>query len=233
MEQGSHHITDLKLDLNPIGNEGASLLARSLGNNALPKLTRLSVLNCRLGDDGFIALVSALEQNTSLLHLDLRFIHDDDNFSERTFLALAESLPEIKVLQRVDFNWCPGLGSAMPLLLAGLRENTGLFRFHVAGCAPRWAPPTTEETAKCAGCWMQEMERLGYRNRFLPLIRAPEEKLPPRGVRPHGLARVATLPDVIFGVLRSKPNLVPSEDTEGEEAAKETVVQTKRKWGDE
>jgi hypothetical protein len=80
---------------------------------------------------------------------------------------------------------------------------------------------------------MQEMERLGYRNRFLPLISEPKERLPPRGIWPHALARVATLPDVIFEVLRSKPNLVPSEDTDGKEAAKDTGVPTKRKRGDE
>jgi hypothetical protein len=78
---------------------------------------------------------------------------------------------------------------------------------------------------------------LGYRNRFRSLIRAPKERLPPRGVWPHLLARVATLPaDVIFEVLLSKPNLVPSEDTEGkeqEEAAKDAVVPEKRKRGDE
>jgi Ran GTPase-activating protein (RanGAP) involved in mRNA processing and transport len=39
MEQNSHHITDLDLRYDEtIGNEGASLLARSLGNNALPIL---------------------------------------------------------------------------------------------------------------------------------------------------------------------------------------------------
>jgi Ran GTPase-activating protein (RanGAP) involved in mRNA processing and transport len=43
MEQSSH-ITDLDLRSNPhIGNEGASRLARTLGNNALPNLTRLSL----------------------------------------------------------------------------------------------------------------------------------------------------------------------------------------------
>jgi hypothetical protein len=77
---------------------------------------------------------------------------------------------------------------------------------------------------------MQEIERLGYRNRFLPLIRALEERHPPRGVWPHALARTATLPDVIFEVLRSKPKLVPSE---GNEAVKDTGVPTKRKRGDE
>ena len=78
---------------------------------------------------------------------------------------------------------------------------------------------------------MQEMERLGYRNRFRHLIRAPEERLPSRGVWTHALALVATLPDVIFEVLRSKPSLVPSEDTEGKEAANGTSVLAKRKRG--
>jgi hypothetical protein len=78
------------------------------------------------------------------------------------------------------------------------------------------------------------MECLGYRNCFHPLIRAPKEALPPRGVWPHALVRVATtLPDVIFEVLRSKPSLVPSEDTEGKEVAEDTSVPKKRKRGDE
>jgi hypothetical protein len=232
MERNSHHITDLDLLDNQIGNEGTSLLARSLGNNALPNLTHLSLDNCGSEDDGFIALVSALELNTSLLHLDLRY---NRGFSERVFSTLAESLPEIKVLQRIDLHWCTGLASAMPLLLEGLRENTSLFRFHVAGCEPYKVPPTTEETLKCAGGWMQEIVCLGYRNRFLSLIRAPKEKLPTRGVWPRALARVATFPDVIFEVLRSKPSLVPSADadTEGKESAKDTSIPSKRKRSDE
>jgi hypothetical protein len=71
---------------------------------------------------------------------------------------------------------------------------------------------------------MQEMERLGYRNCFLPLIRAPKDRLSPRGVWPLALARVAVLPGVIFEVLYSKPSLVSSEDTEGKEAAKDTGI---------
>jgi hypothetical protein len=216
------HITDLDLRYNPIRDEGASLLARYLGNNTLPNLTSLSLFNCRIHDDGFIALVTALEQNTSLLQLDLR---NSYGHSERVFLALAESLPEIRFLQRFDTVWCAGLVLAMPLLLAGLRKNTSLFRFHVAYCEPY--------TARSAGGWMQEMECLGYRNRFLPLLRAPKERLPPRGVWPLALARVAILPDVIFEVLRSKPNLVLSEDTEGKEAAEDTGVLMKRKRGDD
>jgi hypothetical protein len=81
---------------------------------------------------------------------------------------------------------------------------------------------------------MQEMERLGYRNRFLPLMCAPTETLPPLGVWPHALARAAILPDVIFEVLRSKPSLMPSEDTGGgKEATEDISVPKKRMRGDE
>jgi hypothetical protein len=230
MEQSSH-ITDLDLRHNPIWNEGANLLARSLGNNALPNLTRLSLFECRIGDDGFIALMSALEQNTTLLQLDLR--SNRHYFSERVYLALAESLPDIKVLQQLEIDWCEGLASAMPLLLVGLRENTSLFRIHVANWASRFLPPTPVETARYAGGWMQEIEYLGYRNSFRTLIRAPEETLPPRGVWPYAFARVATLPDVILEVLRSKSSLVPSEDAGGKEVAKDTGVPSKRKRGED
>jgi Ran GTPase-activating protein (RanGAP) involved in mRNA processing and transport len=224
-------IIDLDLGYNSIGNEGARCIARSLGENALPSLTHLSLCRCEIDDDGVIALVSALKHNTSLLQLDLR---DNLILSQRAFLALATSLPEIKVLQRLDLSWCQGFASAIPSLLDGLRNNTSLFRFHVAACAPSSVPPTTAETNKCAGGWMQEMERLGYRNCFRTLIRAPKERRPPRGIWVHALGRVATLPDVIFEVLRSKPNLVPSENTETskEQAATDTDLPKKRKHGD-
>jgi Ran GTPase-activating protein (RanGAP) involved in mRNA processing and transport len=209
MEQSSLPITDLDLANNSIGNEGASLIARFLGKNALPNLARLSLSRCDIGDDGFTTLVSALEQNTSLLHLDSGY---RNGFSERAFVALAESLPKIKVLQQLKLSWCEGLGSVMPLLLAGLRKNTSLFRFNVTACAPHLFPPTPEEAARCAGGWMQEIEGLRYRNRCLTLIRAPKDTLPPLGVWPRALARVAIYPDYIFLVLCSKPGLVPSED---------------------
>jgi hypothetical protein len=203
-----------------------------LRNNALPNLQRLSLSDCGIDESGFIALVSALEQDTPLLHLDLRQFHHFIFVSERAFLALAESLPKIKVLQGFDFDWRPGLVSAMPLLLTGLRKKTSLFRFHVANCAPI--------SAIFAGSWMQEIKRLGYRNRFLwyrnrclPLIRAPEESLPPRGLWPHAIARVAAHPDLIFEVLHSKPNLVPSEDTDGKDAATDTGIPKKRKRANE
>jgi hypothetical protein len=80
---------------------------------------------------------------------------------------------------------------------------------------------------------MQEMERLGYRNRFLPWLRVPKERLPPLGVWPRALARVATYPDIIFEVLLSKPSLVPSEETNSKDAAQDTGFSKKRKHDDE
>jgi hypothetical protein len=214
LEHNSRHITDLDLQHNLIWNEGASHLARFLENNALPSLTRLSLYHCGIRETGFIAVVSALEQNASLLQLDLRpssgfsrRCYSYHGFSERAFLVFAKSLPDIKVLQRLDLSWCAGLASAMPLLLAGLRKNTSLFRFHVAGGAPSSVPPSPEDTARYAGGWIQEMERLGYRNRFLSFIHTPEETHRPRGVWPHALARVATFPDAIFEAIRSQTQL--------------------------
>jgi Ran GTPase-activating protein (RanGAP) involved in mRNA processing and transport len=173
MEQNCHHITDLNLCHNSFGDEGASLLARSLGKNAIPNLTHLSLSSCDISDDEFITLVSSLEQNTSLLQLDLRY---ENRVSERAFLVLAESLPEIKVLQRLYLSgWYTGLASAMPLLLAGLRKNTSLLFFNVADCVSYFVPLRPAQTDRCAGGWMREMERLAYRNCFLPLIRTQKK----------------------------------------------------------
>jgi Ran GTPase-activating protein (RanGAP) involved in mRNA processing and transport len=55
MERGNNqHITDLELRSNFIRNEGVIFIARPLENNALPNLTRISLSNCDIGDDGFI-----------------------------------------------------------------------------------------------------------------------------------------------------------------------------------
>jgi hypothetical protein len=110
----------------------------------------------------------------------------------------------------------------MPLLLAGLHKNTSLFRFHVPNFASYSVPATPEDTARCG--WMQKMERLGYRNRFITFIRTPEETLPPCAVWPQALARVATFPDAIYEVLRSNPSLVLSEDTDDMEATEDTDI---------
>jgi Ran GTPase-activating protein (RanGAP) involved in mRNA processing and transport len=51
MEQNSCHIMDLHLQHNRIGNEGGSLIAATLGNNAFSNLTRLCLSYCDIEDD--------------------------------------------------------------------------------------------------------------------------------------------------------------------------------------
>lgn len=117
-------------------------------------LIHLSLARVGIGDDGFIALVSATEHKTSLLQLDL--CHSS-GFSKR-FFALADSSSEIKVLQRFGFSWCAGLTLAKSLLLAVLHKNKSLSHFHVTGPLVQ---PASEEAARCAGRQMQEMDCLG------------------------------------------------------------------------
>jgi hypothetical protein len=50
---------------------------------------------------------------------------------------------------------------------------------------------------------------------------------------PRALARDGMLPDVLFEVLCSKPNLVPSEDTGSKETVEYSGVPKKCKHGDE
>jgi hypothetical protein len=185
----------------------------------LPNLKRLSLSYCNGGDDGFIALVSASEQNTSLLYLNLRNNH---GFSDRALLTLADSLPKIKVMQRVDLTWYKGRALAMPLLLVGLFKNTSLFRFHVTGCAPSVAPLQVKAEPDAGN------GAVAVPKPFFFLIREPQERHPLRDIWPRAFARVATLPDVIFEVLRSKPSLVPSEETGVKELVEAIGVPKKR-----
>jgi Ran GTPase-activating protein (RanGAP) involved in mRNA processing and transport len=203
LENNVSFITDLNLGGNPIRSDGASFLANALESNSLPHLARLSLCNCSIGDDGFASLVSALERNHTLLLLDLR----RDNFSPRAYLALAGSLPRIKALHEIGLYYSNNLASVMPSILEGLRENTSLVQVTFDGCTPLHFPPSRTDTTRCAGRRMQEMQYLGHRNRFMPLLREPAYDSPPLGLWPHALAKVATQQDVLFYVLRSKPTL--------------------------
>jgi Ran GTPase-activating protein (RanGAP) involved in mRNA processing and transport len=113
-------LTKLCLEGNPIGSEGAIILADALGRNVMPSLKRLDMGRCRIDDDGFVALVSALEQNSSIQILNLRA----NMFGERGFMALAGSLPNIKGLQQISLEANRSFESTLPLLLDGFRKNT-------------------------------------------------------------------------------------------------------------
>jgi Ran GTPase-activating protein (RanGAP) involved in mRNA processing and transport len=104
-------LAKLYLAYNPVKNEGATILANALGRNDMPDLTRLYLQRCGIEDDGFVALVSALEQNTSLQILSLA----GNYFSERSFMALAERFPHIKGLQEITFVGNESFQSTLPL----------------------------------------------------------------------------------------------------------------------
>jgi Ran GTPase-activating protein (RanGAP) involved in mRNA processing and transport len=187
-------LTKLCLTHNPIESEGATILADALGHHAMPNLKELHLGRCGIDDDGFVALVSALEQNTSFQILNLGY----NLFNERGFVALAESLPNIKGLQQLDFTVNAGFQSTLPLLLDGFRKNTSLVEVAITNYEP--------------GEWSQELKFLGHRNRFTPLLKAsdPEDASPQLGIWSRALAKVATELDVLFHVLRNKPILVGS-----------------------
>jgi hypothetical protein len=167
-----------------------------LGSNAMPSLKEIDLDRCGIDDDGFVALVSALEQNTSLQMLDLRGNH----FGERGFMALADSLPNIEGLQQINitqdasFQW-----TTLPLLLEGFRKNTSLVEVNM-----RESGAPVE--------FLQEIKCLGHRNRFTPLLKAsdPTGTSHQLGIWPRALAKVSTEPDALFHVLRNKPKLVGS-----------------------
>jgi Ran GTPase-activating protein (RanGAP) involved in mRNA processing and transport len=189
-------LTELCLMGNPLNSEGATIMADALGRNAMPSLKQLDLDFCGIDDDGFVAMVSALEQSTSLQILDL----ESNDFGERGFIALAESLPNIKGLQQINFNVNASFLSNSPLLLEGFRKNTSLVKVNI-------------DIATCDNMELsQELTFLCQRNRFTPLLKDsdPLGFSPRLGIWSRALATAASEPDVLFHVLRNKPKLVGS-----------------------
>ncbi len=59
-------LTNLCLSGNLIKSEGATIMADALMRNAMPNLKQLHLDYCHIDDDGFVTLVSALEQSAPL-----------------------------------------------------------------------------------------------------------------------------------------------------------------------
>jgi hypothetical protein len=142
MIEHDSHIKDLALANSwTLQTEGASVLADALARNSLPHLKRLSLAGCnRIGDAGFAVLLSALERNKALVELRLGC------FSERSFLAFANSLPAIKALEHIEIRRSLGLAAAIPSMLEGLRKNTSLVDVEILGGTLYQFPPTIRDT---------------------------------------------------------------------------------------
>lgn len=185
-----------KLDLagNPLGTEGANVLADALGRNTIPHLKKVWIERCGVGDDGLERIASALEQNSTLEVIALQ----GNVFGEQGLEALAKSLPNIHTLDYLDLTWNASFSSCMPILMKGLCKNKSLRDVYIGGLGK--------------GKWAQELELLQYRNRFHCLLKTPPDTpLNPEqniGTWSHALTRVAARPDVLFHVLCSKPQLV-------------------------
>jgi Ran GTPase-activating protein (RanGAP) involved in mRNA processing and transport len=76
----------------------------------MPSLKQIDLHWCNIDDDGFVALMSALERITSLQILNMAANH----FGERGFTALAESPPNIKGLQQINITDNGIVQSIMP-----------------------------------------------------------------------------------------------------------------------
>jgi hypothetical protein len=147
---------------------------------------------CRISDDGILALMSALEENETLEFLDL----DNNAFSVQGYLALASSLPNIKGLRHIDFSCMTSDPSVMPALLEGFRENTSLHEVNIAG-------------GEYDKEWLQELRFLLYRNKFSCLLQDSDaDDHASLGLWSRALGSVATRPDVLFHVLTSKAGLM-------------------------
>jgi Ran GTPase-activating protein (RanGAP) involved in mRNA processing and transport len=222
-------LTKLCLLGNPIRSEGATILANALGRSAMLSLKLLDLGWCHIDDDGFVALVSTMEQNTSMQILDL----EGNHFGERGLLALAESLPNIKGLQQISITGCASFQLTLPLLREGFRKNDSLVEVNVHGpdvtgeflqeikflgqrnrFTPLLKASDPSNASPPLGVWSRALAKVAkffcQRNRFTPLLKAsdPPDASLPLGIWSRALAKVATEPDVLFHVLCNKPKLV-------------------------
>jgi hypothetical protein len=192
-------LTKLTLSFNNILDEGATFLAETLKLQTLPSLKNLRLVNCDISDDGFVALVSALEENETLETVDLEM----NNYTDEGFLALASGLPNIKGLRQIDFSWKTSDPSVTQALLEGFRKNTSLHDVNILDCGH--------------GKLSQELSFLMYRNKFSRLLQDSDtDDRESLGLWSRALGSVATRPDVLFHVLTSKAGLIratPDDDS--------------------
>jgi hypothetical protein len=192
-------VAHLNLSGNSLFDDGATFLADTLRRQRLPSLKCLHLINCRISDDGLVALMLALEGNETLETIDL----EGNTFSARGYMALASSLPNIKGLRQIDFSRTTSDPLVMPALLEGFRKNTSLYEVNMMGCG--------RHGCGCGKYWSRELSFHLYRNKFSRLLQDSDtDDRESLGLWSRALGSVAFRPDVLFHVLTSKAGLIPA-----------------------
>jgi len=96
INRGQTRVTELFLEHNWIGSEGAAVIARVLSHNSRLKL--VSLAHNQIGNVGVMAITNALEQNTVLQRLNLSYCEIDDDGVKK----LAASLKKNHTLKHLN-----------------------------------------------------------------------------------------------------------------------------------
>lgn len=112
----------LKLSGNAIGTRGAEALAGALRGNLAVRLASLYVDGCSLNDAGTAAIFGALEENDTLVELNL----DGNECGERACAALRAALGCNVALETLGLFRCGMRPEGAQRLAEGLEENVSL-----------------------------------------------------------------------------------------------------------
>ena len=96
INRGQTRVTELFLERNWIGSEGAAVIARALSHNIHLKI--VSLAHNHIGNVGAMAVANALEQNTGLQRLNLSYCEIDDDGVKK----LATSLKKNHTLKNLN-----------------------------------------------------------------------------------------------------------------------------------
>jgi hypothetical protein len=211
-------VTHLDLSHNSIFDDGATFLAEILRLQRLPSLKSLRLIDCGISDDGFVALVTALEVNDFLETIVL----ENNVFGDQGFLALASSLPNIKGLRQIDLSLLSSNPVFVPALLEGFRNNTSLHEVNIDTLLHEVNIETILHEDNIDGYyadakWLQKLSFFLYRNKFSRLLQDSDtDDRESLGLWYRALVRVATRPDVLFHVLTSKAGLIRATEAQAQ-----------------
>lgn len=200
----------LSLSGNEIGDEGAVALARAIQSQEL-NVTELVLSNCKVFDDGLMALLGAMEHNDRITLLDLqtetayRADYRYPPFTKKAAQALSTTLPRLQALRSLKLEVVVADEDCRRDLQVALLENRSVED-------GRWFSIHRKTPVFGTGFDALHVFRAGpARNKAVRLLqeghveswRVPQ-LLAQLGQRLFGVYR----PDILFGVLRACPGQV-------------------------